>query len=59
MTIVDWAKRLHDPVHVNMTRSIGDTPWLRTTDMQWHVHDNTRPVFRPAPQHTHQTRHAL
>lgn len=57
MTIVDWAKKVHDPVHVDTACSSGDFTWRLTMEMVWNVQDNTPSLPPGAP--TLIARHAL
>ena len=61
MSIVDWAKKVHDPVHVDTVCSSGDFTWRLTMGMVWYVHDNTPslPMVRVPSATTFPSRHAL
>lgn len=61
MTTVDWAKKVHDPVHVDTVCSSGDFTWRLTMEMVWNVHGNTPslPTVRVPSALASPARHAL
>lgn len=50
VTIVDWAKKLLDPVHTDTACSCAHEPWRETMNLVWVVSNNTASLLPHRPE---------